>query len=285
MHRLVQAVTRERLDEAMSGSWAATAVALVDLALPPPTWDNVHRPAIEKLLPQALAAAEAAERFGVGLDGVGAILTVVGEYLTWVVAPADAEPLLRRAVAAREQALGPEHPDPAISLHKLANACDWKGRPAEAEPLYWRVLTVRERALDPEHPLVAQALGCLGQFYLVAGRRTEADPLIERALAIYERTIGPEHSTRPLPVPHGSALSRTGRPAAAEPLYQRAIAVAERTLGPEHLRVARFLNDLAGLCQASGRNAEAEPCSSARSQLRNGTLARRTPIWPSRLTA
>ena len=248
------------LDEATSGAWAATAVALVDAALPPPTWDNVHRPAIEKLLPQALAAAEAAERFGVGSDGVGAILTVVGEYLMAGGATADAEPLLRRAVAIRELVLGPAHPDLATSLHKLANACDNMGRPAEAEPLYRRVVAIREQAFDPEHPLVAEALGCLGFFLLQAGRRAEAEPIIARSLASYERTIGPEHPDLALSLFHMAWLYQaSGRAAEAEPLYRRAIAAAEQALGQEHPRVADFLSSLAGLYRVTGRHAEAEP--------------------------
>ena len=100
------------------------------------------------------------------VDGVGAILTVVGEYLYAGAAYGEAEPLLRRAIAAHEQTLGPEHPDLATPLHKLAHVCEGLGRPAEAEPLYRRVLAVREHALDPEHPLVAEALGCLGLFLI-----------------------------------------------------------------------------------------------------------------------
>jgi hypothetical protein len=144
-------VTRDELDEPAGAGCAATVVALVDAALPPPTWDNVHRQAIEKLLPQALAAAEAAERFGVGLEGLAAILTVVGEHLKAGGAYAEAEPLFRRALAVREQVLGPEHPDLATSLHKLAYVCDVIRRSAEAESLYRRTLAVREQALDPEH--------------------------------------------------------------------------------------------------------------------------------------
>ena len=260
VHRLVQAVTRDGLDEAASARCAAMAVALVGAALPPPTWDNVHRPVIGRLFPQALAAADAAERFGVRLDGVGAILTVLGEYLMGGGVNAEAEPLLRRAVAAREQALGPEHPDLAISLHKLANVFDNMGRPAEAEPLYRRVVAVREQAFEPDHPLVAEALGCLGLHLCQAGRRAEAETIIARSLASYERTIGPDHPDLAFSLYHMAWLyEETGRAAEAEPCYRRAIAVAEQALGREHSRVAKYLDHLAGLYRASGRHAEAEP--------------------------
>jgi class 3 adenylate cyclase/tetratricopeptide (TPR) repeat protein len=283
VHRLVQAVTREGLDEATSGRCATAAVALADAALPPPTWDSVHRPAIGRLFSQALAAASAAERFGVGLDGVGAILTVLGEYLYAGAAYAEAEPLLRRAVAAREQALGAEHPDLATPLHKLGNVCEGMGRPAEAELIYRRMVAVREQAYDPEHPLVAEGLGCLGLFLLSAGRRAEAEPIIARTLVSYERTIGPDHPDLAHSLFHMALLyQRTGRPAAAEPLYRRAIAVAEQA--HEHRRVARYLDALAGLCRAGGRHAEAEPLHRRALAIREQSLGPEHPDLTTSLT-
>src|SRR5882724_11841925 len=49
---------------------------------------------------------------------------------------AEAEPLLKRALAIREKALGPDHPDVAMSLNTLAALYQERGRYAEAEPLY-----------------------------------------------------------------------------------------------------------------------------------------------------
>ena len=47
--------------------------------------------------------------------------------------------------------------------------------------------------------------------------------------------------------------------AEAEPLYRRALAIDERSYGPDHPDVARALNNLAELLQATNRLAEAEP--------------------------
>jgi tetratricopeptide (TPR) repeat protein len=53
---------------------------------------------------------------------------------------AEAEPLYKRSLAIREKALGPDHPDVALSLNNLAGLYDNQGRYAEAEPLYKRSL-------------------------------------------------------------------------------------------------------------------------------------------------
>ena len=51
---------------------------------------------------------------------------------------AKAEPLYRRALAICEKALGPEHPDTAVSLNNLAELYNAMGDYAKAEPLFQR---------------------------------------------------------------------------------------------------------------------------------------------------
>jgi hypothetical protein len=41
-------------------------------------------------------------------------------------------------------------------------------------------------------------------------------------------------------------------------LYKRSLAIREKVLGPEHPNVASSLNNLADLCRAQGRHADAE---------------------------
>ena len=65
---------------------------------------------------------------------------------------AEAEPPYKRALAIREQALGPEHPEVANSLSSLAALHRAQGRYGEAEPLFKRALAIYEKALGPDHP-------------------------------------------------------------------------------------------------------------------------------------
>ena len=74
----------------------------------------------------------------------------VGDY-------AAARPLYERALAIREKALRPEHPDVAESLNNLAAVYYEQGQYAKAEPLYQRARTILEKA-GPEHPDVATCL-------------------------------------------------------------------------------------------------------------------------------
>ena len=62
---------------------------------------------------------------------------------------AEAEPLFKRALEARERVLGKEHPETLLGVNNLAALFQAQGRLAEAEPLYKRALEARERVLGP----------------------------------------------------------------------------------------------------------------------------------------
>ena len=120
------------------------------------------------------------------MNNLAALLYSKGDY-------AGAEPLYRRALAIREKALGPEHPDTAQILNNLAELLHDKGDYAGAEPLYRRALAINEKALGPEHPETANSLNNLAALLHSKGDYAGAEPLYRRALAISEKALGPEH--------------------------------------------------------------------------------------------
>jgi hypothetical protein len=101
VHRLVQAVTRDALAEATAAARVDASVRRVEAALPYPTTDHPNWPAVAVLLPHVLAAAEAAERLGAGLQTTAAALNEVALYQHARAAWAEAEPLHRRAPVIR----------------------------------------------------------------------------------------------------------------------------------------------------------------------------------------
>ena len=86
---------------------------------------------------------------------------VLGQFLSENGQYSAAEPLLKRALAARERVLGPEHPDTLTSVSNLAVLLKNKGDTAGAEPLYRRALAARERVLGSEHPDTLETLNNL----------------------------------------------------------------------------------------------------------------------------
>jgi CHAT domain-containing protein/Tfp pilus assembly protein PilF len=183
----------------------------------------------------------------------------------------EAIPLAQRALAIREKALGPDHPDVAASLNTLANLYVKQGRYADAEPLTKRALAIREKAFGPDHPNVATppaaaqnddpaALSAKAAQLSQQGKYLEAIPLAQQALALYQKTRGPNHPYVAIALSNLAALyGNLGRYPDAEPLYQQALAIEEKALGPDHPDVATELNNLATLYQVQGRYADGEP--------------------------
>jgi len=106
---------------------------------------------------------------------------------------AEAESLMRRALAIDEASLGPEHPKVAIRLNNLAMLLKNTNRVAEAEPLLRRAITINEASLGLEHPSVATGLNNLAALLQSTNRAAEAEPLMRRALAIDESSFDPLH--------------------------------------------------------------------------------------------
>ena len=60
---------------------------------------------------------------------------------------AEAEPLMRRALAIDEKSFGPDHPNVAIASQQPGPAAAGHNRLAEAEPLMRRALAIDEKTL------------------------------------------------------------------------------------------------------------------------------------------
>ena len=165
---------------------------------------------------------------GALLNNLGGSLTQAGDY-------AGAEPLLERALAIDEKALGTDHPEVAATLNNLASLLQAKGDYAGAEALYRRALAIDEKALGTDHPYVGNALNNLASLLQVKGDYAAAEPLYRRALAITEKALGPDHPEVATSLSNlASLLQAKGDYAGAKPLYRRALAIDERALGLDH---------------------------------------------------
>jgi eukaryotic-like serine/threonine-protein kinase len=171
---------------------------------------------------------------------------------------AEAKVLHERALAIKEQTLGPEHPDIATNLNNLGVVHHATGSHAEAKALFERALAIKEQALGPEHPAVAASLNNLASSHRTTGAYAEAKALHERALAIWEQALGPEHPNVATSLANLANIHEaTGSYAEAKALQERALDIREQALGPDHPDVATSLNHLANVYLATGSDAEA----------------------------
>ena len=244
IHRLVQAVLKQGMDEATQRRWAECAVRAVDRAFPKvefSTWALCDR-----FLAQALTCAGLINQWGFEFPEGARLLNHAGSYLHERGRYTEAERLFERALGDPRKGAGPRAPRRGREPQRPGRALPSpRGHYAKAEPLYQRALAIREKALGTDHPDVAASLNNLALLYYHQGRYAQAEPLYQRALAIREKALGPDHPDVATGLNNQAALYYVqGRYAQAEPLFERALAIWEKALGPDHPNVATSLNTL-----------------------------------------
>jgi CHAT domain-containing protein/Tfp pilus assembly protein PilF len=172
------------------------------------------------------------------LRAKGLSLTAQGRY-------AEAEPLLQRAIAIRENALWSDDMYVALSLGDLAIVYFLEGRYSEAETLYKRALELYQREFGSDRFFVAMPLAGLGLVYRDEGRYADAERSFKRALAVTEATHGPYDLEVAKSLDNlATVYEDEGRYAEAEPLFKRELEIREHIY---YSREARILANLASL--------------------------------------
>ncbi len=153
VHRLVQAVVRDRLTQGQRRRRAAAAVTLLASAYPGDVQNNVAGwPRCGQLLPHALAATEHAEAQQVGLTAAATLLGKVAGYQQFVLAQyGQAKAAFERALGIDEAAYGKEHPIVATMVNNLGGVLQAQGDLAGAKAAFERALGIVTKFLGPDH--------------------------------------------------------------------------------------------------------------------------------------
>ena len=258
VHRLVQAVLKDQMDEQDRQQWAQRAVQAVNAAFPEVKFETWLQ--CERCLPHAQACMILIEQERLTIPEAADLLTSMGWYLGERGRYTEAESPLQHAMTIREQQSEVEDLQTAYTATTLGWLCEYQGKYAQAEPLYQRTLSIREQQLGPQHPGTANSLNNLAALYQTQGKYSQAEPLYQRALSIYEQQLGAEHPTTASSLNNLAGLYRMqGKYEQAEPLYLRALTIQEQQLGERHPDTAMSLNDLAELYRVQGKYSQAEP--------------------------
>jgi CHAT domain-containing protein/Tfp pilus assembly protein PilF len=173
--------------------------------------------------------------------------------------PNEALPLAERVLSLREEALGPQHPDVAVALDRLATLLRDRQEFARAEPLYLRALTIAEAQAPPGHPDLALILNNMGAMYMLKADWAQAEARLRRALEVWEQTLGPNHPNLARALTNlGRIYNGKGDPANAKASLGRALDIRERELGPEHPQLLGTLINLGSLAFEERDLAQAE---------------------------
>jgi tetratricopeptide (TPR) repeat protein/predicted Ser/Thr protein kinase len=154
----------------------------------------------------------------------------------------------RRALAIREQLVGPQHPYVASSLNNIGVVLWSLGEYDEALAAHRRELEISRAAFGNNHLMTASAHAGIGNVMFSLGNLDEALVAHRESLAIKQRVLGPDHPNCARSHNNmGVILTRRGSYTAAEQEFLRALQIWEKQLGPDDVKVA---NSLAGLGRA-----------------------------------
>ena len=198
---------------------------------------------------------------------------------------AKAEPLLRRALAIREKAQGPEHPDVAGTLVCVA-ACLLVSKEKQAEtvgPMLQRAIAIYEKLKGKDDPDVANALHFFSAWHLSRKEYDAAESALTRAVAIGETAFGPMsaelaellddlgdlHCAQAVGIDieavqaaiwgNPERESKTEKHAKqAESFYKRALAIREKAVKSDDRDIAETLYNLGQLAVVRGRPMDGE---------------------------
>jgi tetratricopeptide (TPR) repeat protein len=257
IHRLVQEVVKDAMDEPTRRSYAQGVADAVVTVFPWPAYANW--PACGRLLANAQVAFELIQRLELKSQAYPRFLNAVGTYL-WERSRYDqAEPFyqLGLEMAAKVGA------DPSVlimSLNNLAALYRDQNRFEEAERLFLQLRDILEAQDPADTPELARLLSNLGLLYVAQDRLPEAEPELKRALAIREKSLGKDHPDTATTLNNlGGIYFRQERFKEAEPLLRRALEVREKVRGPNNPETGRSVAYLATFYQMQRLYKEAEP--------------------------
>jgi tetratricopeptide (TPR) repeat protein/DNA-binding XRE family transcriptional regulator len=257
IHRLVQAVIIDAMEEQSRRLWAERVVRAVNVVFSQE--ETPSRAYYDLFLPHAMVCAGLIEQYGFSFPEAAHLLHAAGDYLYSHHEHVQAESLLKQALSLRQQSLGAEHPDTARTLNLLANLYMYNGEYQQAELLVQTALATYEHVWGAAHPQIADALNVLGNIYLYTGRHAQAETLLRRALSIQEQVSGPTDLLLAEVLHSLATLSfYQGKYAQAELFYQRVLAIVEQAMGPEHPDTLVILTNLAHLFYEEGKYQQAE---------------------------
>ena len=249
MHRLTQAILRDRLTPAQAAATRDRAEAILAASDPGDPLDPVIWPAWAELMPHLLTADLA----GTGNPGLRQLACRACRYL---LARGDRRTAFGITGNLRERwrdRLGDDHEHTLAIGHYLAWALSDMGRWAEARDLDRDVLDRRRRVLGQDHPDTLTSAHNLAVYLRGLGEAQAARDLDQDTLDRFRRVLGPDHPDT-LFSANGLVhdLSDLGEVQAARDLAQDTLECQSRVLGPDHPSTMTCADSLAAALRDLG---------------------------------
>lgn len=258
MHRLVAALTRDRLPEDHRHNWCEVGLRMVQGTVTFDDADVQSWAADAAVLPHALAVAGHAEELDV-LPGLNAkLLNEAGQFLYQLGQYQQARAVFDRALTLTVRAHGADDPRRSAVANNLARVLNRLGEHRLAKAHLETAMTVDQAAYGETHPHVAELANNYGISLQIAGEVEDAMRQFEWALSVVESHYGPEHPKVVSVVNNlGYSLANMGDLDKALDHFGRALGAAEAAYGQNHPAVANIRTNLGIVMRLQGNVAAA----------------------------
>lgn len=246
IHRVVQDVLKDAMDESTQSQWAERIVKAVNQILPnfdETDYSEWHR--FERLLPHTQACAGLVEIWDLKIPEVAQLLNNTARYMHNGGRLTEAESYYVQALTIRQGLFGDNHPEVATSLNNLGWLRHDQGKYEDAELFYLKALDVRVALLKFDDPRIAECLSSLGWVKSEQGKYVEAKGYFKRSIELQEQweqndTVLTAHNL------HGLAwvLINQDYTIEVETLLLRSLEIKRKLYGLEHAEVAILIGDL-----------------------------------------
>lgn len=259
VHRLVQIVARDRMEESARKLWAASAARVILKAFPYDSDDVSTWETCARLLPHATIAAAHCEVEGAENEFAAGLLSQAALYLQGRADLAGARDLNERALRMFEAIHGPHHPLVGKSVNNLAASLRYLGDIEGARQYFQRALEISEAAYAPDDPAIATFVSNLGNILKDQGELEEARAHIERALKIDQAAYGPNHPNVAIRLNNlGLVINQLGDSERAREHFERALSIFVASYGPDHPQVGISISNLGRTLHDLGEWKEAQ---------------------------
>lgn len=252
LHRLVQAVLRDTMDEAMQREWAQRAVQVINRVFP--TVDQwVTSSLCQRYYCHAQVCVALIEEWNIVCVEAGRLLTELACYMYELfqyelMQYAQAEPLLKKALAILTQFSEAEQ----LLIAKAQEFLGWVyttlGQYTQAKACYQQAWTILQRFAQADHFLISCCLSDQAEIHSEQGRYDVAELLYQQVLETSELLFGPEHLNSAVDLRNlGECYCNRGKHVQAEPVLLHALDISQKSLGLEHPFTAGILHTLGRL--------------------------------------
>jgi hypothetical protein len=268
VHRLVQAITLDKMPADLAVAWRQATAAVIEAALPEDPENPAAWPVLAALLPHAQAALTPASY------GIGKIVT----YLRAIGNNAAALVLQRQILDTCEADLGVEDPRTLTARASLATLTAEAGYPPAALGQFAELVPVMKRVLGEEHPATLIARSNLARLTGDMGDPAAALGQFAELVPVMKRVLGEEH---PATLDARSNLARLtgdmGDPAAALSQFAELLSIRKQILGDEHPATLTTRASLAYWTGAAGNPVAARDQYAAELLVRERVLGEEHP--------